>query len=341
VKTSTILTLDLFGNGQAEPESTCSPEGSPVRISPPQAPEPDSTGAGQAYGSSSYVLSVKHYLRGLCLRTHLSSVYEAETQCSKVWRDSTTPRGRMWSALTTPELLTCGNAPSLLQDEGTDFEETPDALCWPTPTVDPFRSRGGDRKHEVGLDRMVKQAWATPRAEGFDAGTHKGRQPDSLHAQMKAWPKPLANDGEKRGNFDISRPQNGLPAAVKRWPTMTASTKTEADMAQAMFAGDDPRRPTYAEARNWPTPVAQSENGGPRPLDGGAAARQHLDEILGAEAAKEMRGQLNPDWVELMMGYPVGWTAVNGLPVREKRRTSTSHRARPTKSPTEASDCEA
>jgi hypothetical protein len=34
---------------------------------------------------------------------------------------------------------------------------------WQTPATDSFRSRGGDRKHEMGLDQQAKQ-WLTPRA---------------------------------------------------------------------------------------------------------------------------------------------------------------------------------
>jgi hypothetical protein len=29
-------------------------------------------------------------------------------------------------------------------------------------------------------------------------------------------------------------------------------------------------------------------------------------------------GQLNPDWVESLMGFPVGWTDIAGLPEEER-----------------------
>ncbi|MFI5296568.1 MAG: hypothetical protein ACHREM_00605 [Polyangiales bacterium] len=46
------------------------------------------------------------------------------------------------------------------------------------------------------------------------------------------------------------------------WPTPTASTATMADIEQARFAGNDPRRPSYAEAKNrWPTPNATDYKG--------------------------------------------------------------------------------
>jgi hypothetical protein len=36
------------------------------------------------------------------------------------------------------------------------------------------------------------------------------------------WPTPRSNDAEKRGDFDEMNPRNGLPGAVKRWPTPRA-----------------------------------------------------------------------------------------------------------------------
>lgn len=33
----------------------------------------------------------------------------------------------------------------------------------------------------------LSQKWQTPRADGFDAGRHRGKA-DSLHSQIKQWP---------------------------------------------------------------------------------------------------------------------------------------------------------
>lgn len=56
----------------------------------------------------------------------------------------------------------------------------------------------------------------------------------------------------------------------------------------------------------WPTPRAQSKNGGGGGLDGGQGARKMLrnngtPELINA-------GSLNPNWVEWLMGWPTGWT---------------------------------
>ena len=56
----------------------------------------------------------------------------------------------------------------------------------------------------------------------------------------------------------------------KLWPTPSASSATIQDMEQAKFSGNDPNRPKYSDVKSV--------------------------------------GSLNPAWVEILMGYPLGWT---------------------------------
>ncbi len=88
-----------------------------------------------------------------------------------------------------------------------------------------------------------------------------------------SWPTPRANDGEKRGNFDTTNPRNGLPAAVKRYMTPTASIGTKCG------GRHNGRADTLAS---------------------------QIAELEGLEVSST--GQLNPLWVEWLMGWPAGWT---------------------------------
>jgi hypothetical protein len=56
-------------------------------------------------------------------------------------------------------------------------------------------------------------------------------------------------------------------------PTPTASSRTIADVEQARFAGNDPRRPSYKDAKGlWPTPTAgDAKSSGSRNLEGSKA----------------------------------------------------------------------
>lgn len=123
--------------------------------------------------------------------------------------------------------------------------------------------------------------------------------------------------------------------------------ETMADMEQAKYAGNDRRRPSYAEVEMWPTPTVHgdynrkgvSANSGdglatvakwatPRAVD----ADHGSDLGTNREGTDSLRtqaaGRLNPDWVETLMGFPTGWTAIDGPLPEAKRSTHTRARAR-------------
>jgi hypothetical protein len=39
----------------------------------------------------------------------------------------------------------------------------------------------------------------------------------------------------------------------------------------------------------------------------------------------QVKGQLNPDWVEMLMGLPAGWSKLDGLRDSEGDRTTMNH----------------
>jgi len=58
----------------------------------------------------------------------------------------------------------------------------------------------------------------------------------------------------------------------------------------------------------WPTPTAVTNTGGAALCKwGGAGARAKLRTMV---SEQELNGALNPTWVEWLMGYPLGWTAL-------------------------------
>lgn len=97
----------------------------------------------------------------------------------------------------------------------------------------------------------------------------------STMARKNLWPTPRANDSEKRGDFDKHNPRNGLPAAVKKWPTPKASDWKRSAMSPSELN------------RNSPS--------------------------LGAVLSQSVQttGQLNPVWVEWLMGYRLGHTELD------------------------------
>lgn len=59
------------------------------------------------------------------------------------------------------------------------------------------------------------------------------------------------------------------------WPTPSASSATIQDTEQAKFSGNDPNRPKYSDVKSV--------------------------------------GSLNPAWVEILMGFPIGWTSIDDV----------------------------
>lgn len=188
-----------------------------------------------------------------------------------------------------------------------------DCGLWPTPRAQE-RSQHNSQDKGVALNKAVK--WPTPKGSpsgpDFARSAREGSGGDDLVTrvarfpthQCKDWrsgkaasetmtknsrplnevvvskyPTPRCEDsqcaGGHRGKDDTLYGKICRPQSSK-FPTPQASMVTAADQDQARFAGTDPRRPAYDQA----TP-----------------------------------GSLNPDWVEWLMGWPIGWTSLK--PIRE------------------------
>lgn len=121
-------------------------------------------------------------------------------------------------------------------------------------------------------------------------------------------PTPRANDGEKRGNVS-SDPRNGLPGAFLLWPTPSASDGGRTAINPVITANGTIRHRNKAGGQSnarldavaalLPTPIASDwKNRGCKD------ARQNRQ----CQLQTTVGGQLNPTWVEWLMGFPIGWT---------------------------------
>ena len=91
-----------------------------------------------------------------------------------------------------------------------------------------------------------------------------------------------------------STPRTGATDA-QLWPTATTDS-----VSQRTKRYKQGGLPLAMAVKMWPTPKAQNSRGsGEKHGDGGPS----LDVVVG--------GQLNPTWVEWLMGFPLGWTDLN------------------------------
>lgn len=161
----------------------------------------------------------------------------------------------------------------------------------PTPAARDWKSVGPAdyNRHDPCLNAVVKRMWLTPRANETD---------------------------EKAENFVKRNADRGmhcdgtLTAQVKRqWPTPTGTERSGINPNTGKGEG------LSKTVKNWPTPCSRGDDkGGPVGLGGGQRAKEKLKEMVGREQQLQMScGSLNPDWVEWLMGWPVGWTSLEPL----------------------------
>ena len=138
---------------------------------------------------------------------------------------------------------------------------------------------------------------------------HKRRGPNSsqqgLPEFVRMFPTPLSSDHKRRGP---NSSQQGLPEFVRMFPTPTSSC-----------GGKESNRKTGKKlitvVSQFPTPRTKGMCGG----TGSYRKMKDLEAkgIITPDERKQMTagsgGQLNPTWVEWLMGWPEGWTELKPL----------------------------
>jgi len=120
-----------------------------------------------------------------------------------------------------------------------------------------------------------------------------------LQDQVK-WPTPRARDGQPEG-LQSGMDRMGkyatcsLPTAVALWPTPTVCGNYNRKGASAN-SGDG----LATAVAKYATPQAMDYRTGQISRWKDPARTQNLNDQVG--------GQLNPTWVEWLMGWPIGWT---------------------------------
>ena len=125
---------------------------------------------------------------------------------------------------------------------------------------------------------------------------------------------PTVTDQEYKHRGPNSR-QQGLPEYVRMWTTPTAADSYIGNVKSTQQKPESRHSVSLADAvKLWPTPTTGAG------LCGGTGNFQQLKKLeeAGQITEEERRnmsqgngGQLNPTWVEWLMGFPIGWTDLN------------------------------
>lgn len=188
---------------------------------------------------------------------------------------------------------------------------------WPTPMVDSFRSRGGERVQEAGLDRMAR-CWPTPDGSVMN----DGESPEMFLARKEV------NRAKHNNGNGIGTP---LAMDVQMWPTPRASpNENRTTRHQPSVTSGRHGRSLAGETAEWPSPQERDWRSGlvsettlganSRPLNEAAVnwlpacpttppdeTLTPLGRLLQTWTPPSCP-QLNARFVEWLMGWPLGWT---------------------------------
>ena len=210
------------------------------------------------------------------LQEKVSESMENEVECGEKWRGSFTkydPDSCMWRT----------HQCSLLGDLEPFSETWPqwglmrNGECWEQTTLErTIRGTG------YGLSPNGVDNFHTPNTTGLDGGRNSRR---ALKKRLQNWPTPNAWDG-KRG----PRSEENLLTKKHQINLITAVKQAEREKLL----------PT-PNARDW----KDGKTAGNRKSPGLGVVAHQLDTQVG--------GQLNPTWVEWLMGWPLGWSELKPL----------------------------
>lgn len=191
-------------------------------------------------------------------------------------------------------------------------------LPWPTPMARESATllatdavAGGviTRKsgHRRGLsltDKVnARRRYPTPStADSWAGALEPGYGSPTMLAQAVNWPTPRAMDGAMPTGQWSSRERT---EASSYGPMLSSAVRL------GRRAGGTSIRPTLGLAAASPAPVLIGTPTASFGLRGGSGSAHDAGKWL--RKGDEGYGELNPDWVEWLMGWPIGWTGLRRL----------------------------
>ena len=287
-----------------------------ARTSALQGSEQESTEKEAAFGATSPESLAKYDRDSSLWKTSQLSLEGDLVEFSETWPRSGMTRSGIAFPLPPLALLTKGIGSGL----------------WHTPTADDSANRkyACNNRGEPKLSAQVKM-WRSPQAanatqgpkskEFFEKCLKTNDSQITLTDQVRHWPTPSASQARSEGMINQMRAKvekgelareeaeamiggSLEPARMKKWPPPIANDAEKRGIPKvgAGLAG---------AVHKWPTPTKADGMGGP-----GSSDRQGGDNLRTATG-----GSLNPTWVEWLMGYPLGWTALKDSETQSFRKS--------------------
>tara|TARA_A100001201_G_scaffold19689_2_gene22089 strand:+ start:5650 stop:6966 length:1317 start_codon:yes stop_codon:yes gene_type:complete len=167
---------------------------------------------------------------------------------------------------------------------------------WPTPTVN-------TRPNEGNVRLLRKQVLEGKLSEEEATQMLNGKSPFSAQGAVKEWPTPSATDSGGGIAKDTEISESGAYSRKNK---------------DGVRWGVPLRDAVPAHEKNWPTPTASDHKGKNSSIrkDTGKLRTDRLDHVNEVTGKPALR--LNPDWVEWLMGWPIGWTSLDFINIDYK-----------------------
>lgn len=185
---------------------------------------------------------------------------------------------------------------------------------------------------ERPISETVSGLWPTPKAQepGMSAKTSGRSVEKSTHLTTqvalaegminlqtgKIWPTPCASDGVRGGTMTPNMTGQSLSQVVNSMKFATPQSRDFRSGQQSRWDNPNRTRNLNDQIAKFPTPCATDHKGSGKT----GSLRDRLDYAVERGATKSATydlnaagGQLNPMWVEWLMGWPLGWTDLKPL----------------------------
>ena len=201
-------------------------------------------------------------------------------------------------------------------------ESESSSLGWPT-------ARTSDAEGGRIQTEMTDQGFKSKRHKSNQTFGAKLRDAVETYEEQKNWSTPTVMD-----TANIQKPRKRNPSGgqkpplcqeVKNWATPIvgdAHLASNPEAAQKRLAEGKATLSRQAEAKNWPTATTRDwkDTNATVPPSRANPSKQTLGQRVAHVGlqdqanpntngkSQELQGKLNPNWVEHLMGLPVGWT---------------------------------
>lgn len=228
---------------------------------------------------------------------------------------------------------TCGPTPS-----GSFAKWDPDTACWRTSqgclftnTLEPYSETwpragiacGGTVSRLRPLVPLIGETgsglWPTPRAH--ERCQHNSRDNYvALSQAVRLWPTPsVCGNYNRKGASSTSG--DGLATMVKMWPTPRTTDGTHGGRVTPRKSKEGGNLIEAVSKAMFPTPSARDW----KSSNASAETMERNARPLNETVTHGKTGQLNPTWVEWLMGWPLEWTALKPLATDKFREWRSQH----------------